>query len=52
MKVFLVVEYFYLDEACGCEHKAICSSREIAEAVKKDLGVHNLRVEIQEFELL
>ena len=51
MKVYLVTEHF-MSGAGGCTHREICSTRDIAEAVKSRLGVHNLRVDIEEFELI
>ena len=47
---YLVTEHF-MDDAGGCTHRAICSTRENAESVKSHLGVKNLKVEIEEFEL-
>ncbi len=40
-----------MSDAGGCTHRAICSTRENAERVKSYLGVQNLKVEIEEFEL-
>ncbi len=46
MTVYLVTEHF-MQDAGGCTHRGVYATRALAEEAKKELGAHNLRVDIE-----